>query len=78
MLFATTCNGGQHSYFYLKNASMCEIIILPSGIALSYFIHQYKKMKKKNIMKMNSQSSFPSFFLLFFNSAVAASSTVAV
>lgn len=63
---------------------MCEIIILPPGILLSYFIRQYKKKKKKkkkkkteqkNIIK-NERSLFISILLPFvFNSAVAASST---
>lgn len=46
MLFASMCNGGQRCYFYLKNASKCEIIILPPGIPLSYFIQQYKERKR--------------------------------
>lgn len=62
---------------------MCEIIILPPGILLSYFIRQYKKKEKeeekkteqKNIIK-NEHSLFISILLPFvFNSAVAASST---
>lgn len=78
-LLSVECNGGQHCYFYLKNASMCEIIILPPGIPLSYFIRQYiKKRRNRKYKKMNSHSSFSSLFLLFFNSAVAASSAVAV
>lgn len=64
LLFATMRNGGQHCYFYLKNASMCEIIILPPGIPLSYFIRQYKKMKQKNIIK-NELSLFISILLPF-------------
>lgn len=51
-LLSVECNGGQHCYFYLKNASMCEIIILPPGIPLSYFIRQYiKKDETENIKK---------------------------
>lgn len=61
---------------------MCEIIILPPGILLSYFIRQYKKKEEeekkteqKNIIK-NERSLFISILLPFvFNSAVAASST---
>lgn len=64
LLFAAVCNGGQHCYFYLKNASKCEIIILPPGIPLSYFIRQCKKMKQKNIIK-NEPALFISILLSF-------------
>lgn len=68
MPFATMHDGGQRCYFHLKKASMCEIIILPPGIQLSYFIRQYEKMKREKEKKKHNEERtlshqfYPSFF----------------